>query len=94
MDSKDKENLEAMRTLDFDDLIILHLLGKGDLTVTAIAKSMSLSQPSISQRLRKISKAFAAASLIERAGRGIALSPYGQEISKRASAAIKALQGL
>lgn len=91
-----KTNLEAMRSLDFDDLIILHLLGKTELTVTAIAISMGLSQPSISQRLRKIAKAFSleTSCLICREGRGIALTPKGKELSSRASAALKSLQGL
>jgi Mn-dependent DtxR family transcriptional regulator len=86
--------MESLRDLDFDDLIVLHLLGKTDLTVTDIARAMSLSQPSISQRLGKISKAFVMTeNLLQKKGRTVTLTNEGRQIAKRASAAIKALQG-
>jgi len=77
---------ERLRLLDFDDLYLLQSLQEG-LTVAATAKLLGLTQPAVTQRLRKIERVFAE-PLIERVGRYVRLTSEGRAICAKASEAL------
>ncbi len=80
-----------LRFLNIDDLLILILLNADGMSVTAVARQLQLTQPAVTQRLRKMEAAFSQ-KIIERKGRGIHLTYFGESISARAKAAISILQ--
>ncbi len=83
--------IDQLRFLAVDDLLILMHLANDQLSVTAVAEKLSLTQPAITQRIRKMEEAFAQ-KIIERRGRGIQLTTFGLVQAKRATAAIEALK--
>lgn len=85
-------SLNELRRLDFDDLWLLQELLEGK-TLTAIAVEMNISQPAISQRLRKIEDVFAT-PLLKQQGRRLGLTEDGVSIATKASGALKLMQAL
>lgn len=83
--------IDQLRFLAVDDLLILMHLANDQLSVTAVAAKLSLTQPAVTQRIRKMEEVFKQ-KLIERKGRGIQLTHFGLEQAKRATAAVAALQ--
>jgi DNA-binding transcriptional LysR family regulator len=69
----------------------MHLSQSG-LSVTEVAGKLKLTQPAVTQRIRKMEDAFGQ-KIIERKGRGIQLTHFGLEQAERATAALMALQG-
>ncbi len=84
--------MQDLRRLDFDDLLLLQQLAEGD-TLTRIAKTMNISQPAISQRLRKIEDVFAIA-LVKQDGRRVQLTEAGLALAINAGGALKLMQSL
>lgn len=84
--------MNELRRLDFDDLWLLQELLEGK-TLTAVAQEMNISQPAISQRLRKIEEVFAA-PLLKQQGRRLALTEDGVSIATKAAGALKLMQSL
>ena len=81
-----------LRLLDFDDLFVLRYLAEGH-TIAMIAVSLGLSQPAISQRMRKIERAFDT-PVVRRAGRGVQLTPEGLVICAQATEALVVMHNL
>lgn len=78
--------LNKLRFLNFDDLFLLQLLLDGS-TITATAQRLGLTQPAVTQRLRKIENIFGC-RLMQRAGRRVRLTEEGRALCNRASGAI------
>lgn len=83
---------DNLRFLSVDDLLILMHLAEQGMSVTEVAKKLQLTQPAVTQRLRKMEDAFGQ-KIIERKGRGVQLTAFGQALSERATAALAALHG-
>lgn len=79
-----------LRHLDFDDLFLLsHLLaGK---TIAATARQLGLTQPAVTQRVRKIERAFAE-QILQKVGRHVRLTREGLAICHRAGEALKLMR--
>lgn len=78
------ENRKRLRLLDVDDLIVLSRLLTGD-DVTKTARFLGLTQPAISQRIRKMEGVFEV-TLVERLGRKKILTEFGRaaaEVSEK-----------
>jgi len=86
------ETVDQLRFLSVDDLLILMHLSQSGLSVTEVAGKLKLTQPAVTQRIRKMEDAFGQ-KLIERKGRGVQLTHFGLEQAERATAALAALQG-
>ena len=86
------EKVDQLRFLSVDDLLILMHLSQSGLSVTEVAAKLKLTQPAVTQRIRKMEDAFGH-KLIERKGRGVQLTHFGLEQAERATAALAALQG-
>jgi DNA-binding transcriptional LysR family regulator len=84
---------DQLRFLSVDDLLILMHLSEAGMSVTDVAKRLKLTQPAVTQRLRKMEEAFGK-KIIERKGRGVQLTVFGKEISERATMALSALNGV
>lgn len=82
--------MNKLRFLNFDDLYLLQLLLEGA-TVTATAQRLGLTQPAVTQRLRKIEGIFDC-RLMQRTGRRVRLTDEGRALCNRAVGAI-ALMG-
>jgi DNA-binding transcriptional LysR family regulator len=82
--------MNKLRFLNFDDLYLLQLLLEGA-TVTATAQRLGLTQPAVTQRLRKIEGIFEC-KLMQRTGRRVRLTDEGRALCNRAVGAI-ALMG-
>ena len=80
-----------IRYLDIDDLIILRHFHQGIVNVSKVGRLVGLSQPALSQRLRKLEGAFGE-KIVEPFGRGIKLTEFGERLSKRAADVINLLQ--
>jgi DNA-binding transcriptional LysR family regulator len=78
--------MNDIRKLDFDDLYILEQLYTGK-KLTSIAKSLNISQPAVSQRLRKIEEVFKY-QVISYEGRKIRLTYDGMDLAQRAISAL------
>jgi hypothetical protein len=87
-----QEKVDQLRFLSVDDLLILMHLSQSGLSVTEVAGKLKLTQPAVTQRIRKMEDAFGQ-KIIERKGRGIQLTHFGLEQAERATAALMALQG-
>lgn len=85
--------IQNLRRLDIDDLIILRCFGLGLVNLSKLGPQIGLSQPAISQRIRKIEAAFGA-KVVERDGRGIDLTPFGENLCAKAKIALDALRSL
>lgn len=83
---------DNLRFLSVDDLLILMHLSQDGMSVTDVAKKLQLTQPAITQRLRKMEDAFKK-KIIERKGRGVQLTAFGVQLAERATAALAALHG-
>lgn len=83
---------DQLRFLSIDDLLILMHLSQEGMSVTDVAKRLKLTQPAVTQRLRKMEDAFGQ-KIIERKGRGVQLTAFGRGISERATLALTALTG-
>lgn len=79
-------NSNLLRLLNFDDLYLLRYLLNG-YTLTAAAKELNLTQPAITQRLRKIESVFEFPLLIK-TGRNLVLTREGEAICTKASDAL------
>ena len=86
-----KPNLN-LRQLDVDDLYLLFLLGSGLRLVDASSK-LGLTQPAITQRIRKIETAIGC-SIIDRSVRGTKLTERGFDICKVAGEVLHSLEAL
>ena len=90
--AQEQEKVDQLRFLSVDDLLILMHLSQSGLSVTEVAGKLKLTQPAVTQRIRKMEDAFGQ-KIIERKGRGIQLTHFGLEQADRATAALMALQG-
>lgn len=79
-----------LRHLDVDDLYLLSYLGDGKRLADA-ARSLSLSQPAITQRIHKIEQALGF-DVLERASRITRLTEQGLYVCRRASEAVSYLE--
>jgi len=86
------EALAGLRLLDLDDLFLLRHFRSG-LTVAATARHLGLTQPAVTQRVRKIERVFGA-NLVERTGRTIRLTAIGQDVCRRADEALNLMLSL
>jgi DNA-binding transcriptional LysR family regulator len=75
-----------LRLLDFDDLFLLKTLLTGA-TIADTARQLGLTQPAITQRVRKIERVFADA-LLQKVGRHVRLTAAGRAICQRAAEAL------
>ncbi len=75
-----------LRLLDFDDLFLLKHLLEGH-TVAATAKQLGLTQPAITQRVRKIERVFAE-PMLAKVGRHVKLTKEGRAICIKAADAL------
>jgi len=78
--------MKKLRLLNFDDLFLLKLLLE-DTKVTAVADRLGLTQPAVTQRVRKIEKVFQS-TILQKAGRRVRLTEEGRSICNRAVAAL------
>lgn len=78
--------MDQLRLLDFDDLYLLRLMLNGA-SVTGVAKQLGLTQPAITQRLRKIERVFQCA-IVQKNGRSVTLTKEASALCERATAAI------
>jgi DNA-binding transcriptional LysR family regulator len=82
--------MHQLRLLSVDDLMILRGLHEG-LSVTSIGHKLGLSQPAITQRIRKMEDAFSV-KLLEKEGRGVKLSAEGKVVAQKAISALAILE--
>ncbi len=82
----DKAAGSRLRLLDFDDLFLLKHLLEGN-TIVATAKQLGLTQPAITQRVRKIERVFAE-PILAKAGRHVKLTKEGRAICTKAADAL------
>jgi DNA-binding transcriptional LysR family regulator len=78
-----------IRLLDFDDLLVLKSLLAGE-TVAATAKGLGLTQPAITQRVRKMERVFGTA-LLRKSGRHVKLTPFGAQLCTKAAEALSVM---
>ena len=90
---------DPLGTIDSTELRILHALASTG-SLTAAAAQLGLSQPAVSQRLKRVESRLAV-PLIERQGRGIRLTPagrilaeHGRTVVAEIDAAIAAIEDL
>ena len=81
-----------LRFLDIDDLIILSKLFDG-LTLVSTARNLGLSQPAVSNRLRKIEQVFDS-DIVRKNGRTVSLSEKGHQVCSIASDALRVLSNM
>jgi DNA-binding transcriptional LysR family regulator len=75
-----------LRLLDFDDLFLLEHLLTGQ-TIAATAKRLGLTQPAITQRVRKIERVFGEA-ILQKVGRHVKLTLAGRAVCTKAASAL------
>lgn len=73
--------MNKLRLLDFDDLLILRYLLQGE-TLSASARLLGLTQPAVTQRVRKI-ESVVGIHLLEKHGRHARLTPFGERIARK-----------
>ena len=83
-------NITNLRCLDIDDLLILQGLLRG-LKLSCVAQSLALTQPALSQRLRKMENIVFHVPMVERRGRGVVLTVEGDRIAHQADRGIELL---
>lgn len=83
----DYKTSSLLRALDFDDMTILALMYE-NVTGTNCAKILNITQPAVSQRMRKISGVLPF-KLFNPEGRVIALTPEGRVFASACKVAIK-----
>jgi DNA-binding transcriptional LysR family regulator len=79
-------DIARLRLLDFDDLYLLRHLLEGQ-TLAATARRLGLTQPAVTQRVRKIERVFEGA-ILERVGRNVRLTPEGRAVCAKAASAL------
>jgi predicted transcriptional regulator len=79
--------MNGIRHLDMDDLILLGNLLHGD-TLAASARKLGVTQPAITQRIRKIEGVFGD-NLLVKSGRSLKLTNKGRAVCIKASEAMK-----
>jgi LysR family glycine cleavage system transcriptional activator len=84
--------MNPLRYLSFDDLFLLRALLSGK-TLTAAARELGLSQPAVTQRLKKLEGVYKF-SVIEKAGRNIRLTNEGTDLCNKAAAALQLMEGV
>ena len=84
--------MNPLRYLSFDDLFLLRFLLSGK-TLTACAKELGLTQPAVTQRLRKLEGVYKFA-IIEKTGRNIRLTNEGTDLCNKASSALQLMEGV
>lgn len=84
--------MKSLRSLDIDDLFILQGLLR-ELKLASIARSLLLTQPALSQRLRKMENIVFHVPMVERRGRGVALTTEGHKIALQADRCLEILLG-
>jgi DNA-binding transcriptional LysR family regulator len=82
--------MDQLRLLNVDDFMILRGLHEG-LSVTSVGHKLGLSQPAITQRIRKMEDVFSIKLLVKE-GRGVKLSPEGRTIALKAISALAILE--
>lgn len=82
----DQSEGSRLRLLDFDDLFLLGHLLEGN-TIAATAKLLGLTQPAITQRVRKIERVFEE-KVLQKAGRHVKLTPAGHAVCVKAADAL------
>jgi DNA-binding transcriptional LysR family regulator len=82
--------VSRLRLLDFDDLFLLSHLLEGH-TIAATAKQLGLTQPAITQRVRKIERVFAE-PILEKVGRHVRLTKEGRAVCLRATDALQLMR--
>lgn len=82
----DKTAGNRLRLLDFDDLYLLRHLLEGK-TIAATAQQLGLTQPAVTQRMRKIERVFAE-PLLAKAGRHVKLTKEGVAVCTKAADAL------
>ena len=80
--TQDRSGISRLRLLDFDDLFLLSHLLEGN-TIAATARLLGLTQPAITQRVRKIERVFGE-TMLQKAGRHVRLTKVGRAICVRA----------
>ena len=85
------DSMIHLRNLDIDDLLILQNL-LTDISLTAIAKSLHISQPAVTQRIRKMESAFNA-TLLKKKGFRVFLTQEGRSIAEKARQSLSILDG-
>lgn len=88
----DKSALSRLRLLDFDDLFLLGHLLEGH-TIAATAKLLGLTQPAITQRVRKIERVFEE-PILQKAGRHVKLTPEGHAVCVKAADALALMRAV
>lgn len=78
--------MSRLRLLDFDDLFLLSHLLEGN-TIAATAKQLGLTQPAITQRVRKIERVFGE-PILQKAGRHVRLTKEGRAVCVKAADAL------
>ncbi len=86
----DRASGHNLRHLDFDDLFLLSHLLSGK-TIAATARQLGLTQPAVTQRVRKIERAFEE-QILQKVGRHVRLTHEGLAICHRASEALKLMR--
>ncbi|MEY4630109.1 MAG: hypothetical protein RIQ81_229 [Pseudomonadota bacterium] len=79
--------MHQLRLLNVDDFMILRGLHEG-LSVTSVGHKLGLSQPAITQRIRKMEDVFGI-KFLEKEGRGVKLSHDGRRIALKALSALE-----
>ncbi len=83
-------NGSRLRLLDYDDLLILRALSEGR-TVMEASKVLGVTQPAVSQRLRKMAFVFSEENIMNYHGRNASLTEAGKKASEKALKALEAL---
>jgi DNA-binding transcriptional LysR family regulator len=86
----DRSAISRLRLLDFDDLFLLSHLLEGS-TIAATAKQLGLTQPAITQRVRKIERVFGE-PILQKAGRHVRLTKEGRAICVKAADALSLMR--
>lgn len=79
-----------LRSFDFDDLLILYNLGRGQ-SISATGRELGLTQPAITQRLQKLESIFGV-KVCERRGAKAELTEAGAVFAGHAIEAIELLE--
>lgn len=88
--SEDRASGHHLRHLDFDDLFLLSHLLSGK-TIAATARQLGLTQPAVTQRVRKIERVFQE-QILQKVGRHVRLTREGLAICHRAGEALKLMR--
>lgn len=84
--------MNKLRLLDFDDLLILRDLLRGE-TLSSAAKSLGLTQPAVTQRIRKI-ESLLNFQLLEKHGRQARLTHIGERFARKVIPILEQLEAM